>query len=258
MALKSVVDDINSVPEAVRTEYTEKDGKFYLNVDDIDNHPGVSGLRSALKTERDNNKTVKDAIAAWKKIGKTPEEIAELVAAKEAAEAEAARKSGDFDSILRQHQDKAAKEKADLEAELNAARTSERSAIVGERFAGALVRGGATANGANALPKLAADRIKLETVDGGRVMKIMKADGVTPMAGSGADGTATLDDLVKELSNEYPEFFKGSGAGGGGKPPGDTGGGGSGATKKSDFKTEKERAAWVEKHGLPAYNALPA
>jgi hypothetical protein len=33
MALKTVVDDINSVPEAFRKEYEQKDGKFYLSLD---------------------------------------------------------------------------------------------------------------------------------------------------------------------------------------------------------------------------------
>jgi hypothetical protein len=114
-----------------------------------------------------------------------------------------------------------------------------------------------TEEGTELLPDRLANRIKFETVDGKRVLKIMAADGETPMAGSGPDGSATLDDLAKEATTKYPSLFKGSGAGGGGKQP-DNRAGGSGTTKKSDFKNEKDRAAWVEKHGFDAYRALPA
>jgi hypothetical protein len=78
------------------------------------------------------------------------------------------------------------------------------------------------------------------------------------MAGSGEGGSATLDDLVKEAIKKFPASFKGTGASGGGKPSNENGGGGSGATKKSDLKTEKDRAAFVEKNGVAAYKALPA
>jgi hypothetical protein len=84
----------------------------------------------------------------------------------------------------------------------------------------------------------------------------MAADGETPMAGTGADGTATIDDLVKEAVAKYPSLFKASGAGGGGKNPREIQP--SGIARKSDFKTEKDRAAFVDKNGMDAYKALPA
>lgn len=257
MSLKSVVDTLDSVPEALRGEYTEQDGKFYLNVEDIDNHPGVSGLRSALQKERGSRGNAEKQIKAWQGLGKTPEEIAEMLQKQADDEADKAKKSGDFDKILKQHQDKWAADKAAMEAELNAARASERSAVVGERLLGALTKANVTEEGAELLPDRLAGRIKFETVDGRRVLKIMATDGETPMAGKGADGAATLDDLVAEAITKYPSLFKGSGAGGSGKLP-QSGSGGSGVTKKSDLKTEKQRAEFVNKHGLDAYSALPA
>lgn len=256
MALPLVVDSLDEITnEAARGAYIEKDGKFHL---DIDPPEDTSGLKTALNSERQLRAKHEKQVKAWEKLGKSPDEIAEMLEAQRVKEEEAARKAGDFDKILKQHQDKAAQEKAELEAELNAARASERSAVVGERVLGTLTKYGATEEGAELLPERLANRIKFETVDGTRVLKIMQADGKTPMAGSAADGTATLDDLVKEAIKKYPSLFKGSGAGGGGKPPEGKGGGGSGATKKSDFKTEKERAKFVNEHGLDAYNALPA
>ncbi|WP_448043802.1 hypothetical protein [Bradyrhizobium liaoningense] len=256
MALPLVVDSLDEVTnEAARGAYVEKDGKFHL---DIDPPEDTSGLKTALNSERQLRAKHEKNVKAWEKLGKTPEEISDLLEAQRVKDEEAARKAGDFDKILKQHQDKAAQEKAELEAELNAARSSERSAVVGERVQGALAKAGATEEGIELLPDRLANRIKFETVDGTRVLKIMQSDGKTPMAGSAADGTATIDDLVKDTIKKFPSLFKGSGAGGGGKPPEGKGGGGSGATKKSDFKSEKERSKFVNEHGLEAYTKLPA
>lgn len=247
MALKAVVDDLETVPETLRGEYTEKDGKFYLSIDDLDNHHGVAGLKTALNSERQLRARHEKQVKAWEKLGKTAEEIDEMLRAQQERDEKAAREKGDFDSILKQHQDKWAQEKASLEAEVNASRASERSAVVGERVLGALAKAGATEEGAELLPDRLANRIKFETVDGKRVLKITQADGETPMAGTGADGTATIDDLVKEAVTKYPSLFKGSGGGGGGMPPGGNPPGKPGAPKSwADCKTDEERAAYLK------------
>lgn len=251
MALPYSVDTIESIPEPFRTEYTEKDGKFVLSLDGIDDN---FVPRGEFKKISDESATRRHQLAAWKKLGETPEKVAEAIETQKQLAAQA----GDGAAILKQKQDEWAAEKASFEAEINASRTSERSAIVGERLNAALAKAGVTEEGLELLPDRLGGRIKFETINGKRVLKIMKADGETPMAGSGEGGSATLDDLVKEAMKKYPSLFKGNGAGGGGKPSNENGGGGSGATKKSDLKTEKDRAAFVDKHGLEAYKALPA
>jgi hypothetical protein len=252
MALPYVVETLESVAEPFRTEYKEKDGKFVLDLEGADDH---FVPKSDWKKINDESTARRHQIAAWKKLGfDSPEKAAEAFETQKQLAAQA----GDGAAILKQKQDEWAAEKASIEAELNTARASERGAVVGERLSGALAKAGATEEGIELLPERFGNRIKFETVDGKRVIKIMKADGETPMAGSGEGGVATLDDLVKEAVKKYPSLFKGSGAGGGGKLPGDKGGGGSGVTKKSEFKTEKERADFVSKHGVEAYKALPA
>jgi hypothetical protein len=54
--LKAVVTDINTVEEAHRGFYVEKDGKFFLNVTPVDGFQldNVQGLKSALGAERNN------------------------------------------------------------------------------------------------------------------------------------------------------------------------------------------------------------
>lgn len=252
MALAQIVDSLDSVPEAARGAYVADGDRFRLDFEVED----TTSLKGALEKERKAARDAAKELAKWKASGKTPDEIATLLAEQEEAERKRLEASGDHAKILKQHQDKWEKREAELAGEVAAALASERGAIVGERVIGALAKAGATEEGAELLPDRLAARIKFETVDGKRVLKIVQADGETPMAGSAVDGTATIDDLVKEAITKYPSLFKGSGAGGGGKPPKD-GGGGSGATKKSDFKTERERAAWVDKNGFPAYQALP-
>lgn len=253
MPLALVVDSLETIPEALRGAYVADGDKFRLDAEIED----TTALKGALAKERKSASDAAKELAKWKASGKTPDEIATLLAEQEAAALELAKKNGDHSAILKQHQDKAAAREKELADEVAAARASERSAIVGERLLGALTKAGITEEGTELLPDKLATRIKFETVDGKRVLKIMQADGETPMAGSGPDGAATIADLVKEAVTKFPSQFKGSGAGGGGKNPDVNNPGGSGVTKKSDFKTEKQRAEYFEKYGEAAYNALP-
>jgi hypothetical protein len=226
MALQLVVDTLDAIPEALRSEYTEENGKYRLNVDGLED---TSGLKSALDKERKTARELDKKVKRWESLGKTDDEIKELLAANEEAERKRAEGEGDFNKILGQHRSKWDKEKSDLEAELTAARASERSAIIETSVLGALTKAEATAEGLDLLPDRLASRIHLETVEGKRVLKIMQADGETPMAGSGKDGLATFDDLVKEATAKWPSLFKGSGQRGSGKEPG-RGTGGEGKT----------------------------
>jgi hypothetical protein len=52
MALKAILDSLDTVPEAQRGLYTEKDGKFILDLEGIEDHPGAKSLKNALEMER--------------------------------------------------------------------------------------------------------------------------------------------------------------------------------------------------------------
>lgn len=234
MALAFIVDSLDSVPEGMRSEYTAHEGKFRLAVDGLED---TSGLKSALKKERDAaakaTKTANELdakVKRWEALGKSEDEITAMVTAAAAAETEAAKKSGNFDALLKQHQDKAAEilrqtqataasEKKTLETELNAARASERNAIIETSVTSALTKAKATTEGLDLLTERLGKRINFAMEDGKRVIQILQADGKTPMAGSGTDGTATYDDLIKEAVKSWPSLFEGTGAGGGGKSP---------------------------------------
>lgn len=219
MALAAVVDTIDTIPEALRTEYTEKDGKFYLNVDGLDNHHGVTGLKTALGSERQANKALKDLKAKYDSLGLSHEEIEALISKDATAAAEALRKKGDVEGILKQHQTKWEKEKGELTAALDGANTAARVAIVDASITSALGKAKVTPEGAALLPAILGKRVDLTIANGKPVHKIVQADGETAMAGSGSDGLATYDDLIAEAKKSFPSLFEGTGAGGGGTPP---------------------------------------
>lgn len=60
MALKAFVESLDGIDESLHEHYTEKDGGFYLSLEDFGKHPGAVTLKTTLnKVNKD-----KDALAA--------------------------------------------------------------------------------------------------------------------------------------------------------------------------------------------------
>lgn len=68
--LKAVVTDLNTVDEGIRGFYTEKDGRFVLNVTATDGYEldNVGGLRTALSAERRNATEANGKLKAFEGI----------------------------------------------------------------------------------------------------------------------------------------------------------------------------------------------
>lgn len=65
MALKSILDNVDSLPDDVKKEYKKgNDGKFYLDVDGIDDHPSVKGLKTSMENAKRERGEARDALAA--------------------------------------------------------------------------------------------------------------------------------------------------------------------------------------------------
>jgi hypothetical protein len=218
MALDFVVDSIDSVPEAFRGEYAEKDGKFHLNVAGLEK---TYVPRSALTAANNEAAQRRHALNAWETAagGKTHEEIASLLADIDAGKVGKGGKSKEeFDAALAQHKTESERKLTGLTQERDTAYGVARKAIVDAGLIGALTKVKATSEGLAVMPKILGDRVELKFENGEPNMKILNADGKTPMIGTGADGFATFDDLMKEVVKQYPSLFEGSGAGGGGTP----------------------------------------
>ena len=243
MTLKLTVDTLEGVPETVRDFYEERDGKFALKVEGIKD---AANLEKALESERKAAREAQALAKQYQGLGMSADDIKKLIDERNAAERKKAEETGNIDAILNQHRDEWLKEKARLESELTAAHSSERQAIIGNSLMAALTKAGATEEGIDLLPDRLSSRVTFETENGTRAVKILQADGATPLAGSGKGGLATFDDLVKEALAKWPSLFKASGAGGGGKLPGSgAGGDGRRTMSQADFDKlpPKERAA---------------
>jgi hypothetical protein len=222
MPLPLTVDSLDAVPESFRSEYVEKDGRFSLAVEGLED---TTALKGALKKERDRAKVA----AKYEALGSF-EELQQIIADREAAERKSAEASGNTAKILEQKEKEWTGKLTAAEQRAIAAETSERAAVVETKLLAALTKAGATEEGVELLPDRLSARIKYELQDGKRVLAIMAADGETPLAGSNKDGTATFDDLAKEAVSKYPSLFKATGAGGSGTRPDTRAGGAGGKT----------------------------
>lgn len=226
MPLLAVVETIESVPEAIRGDYAKgDDGKFYLNLEGGDALPFVANLKTALASERGLNKTAKDKVAAWERLGVSPEEIETRLADERKKAEDAALKAGKFDEVLSTHLGNAKKERDTAvgvaETKANSALGIARNALIGSNLGAALTKAKATSEGIKALPTLIGNRVKIDFDENGNATSsILDPDGKTPMVGSGPQGLATYDDLVKDAMKEYPSLFEGAGGGSGSDPKG--------------------------------------
>jgi hypothetical protein len=137
--LKMNLDSLEAVDEPFRALYVEKDGKILSKVDGLED---TSGLKTALQKERKTAAELEKQTKAWKAIGRTPDEIAELLEAQEARAQTEAERKGEWDKLRAQMNDKHAKDllakdetigamRRRLEAELVDAKAT--AAIAGRR-----------------------------------------------------------------------------------------------------------------------------
>jgi DNA-binding transcriptional MerR regulator len=227
--LKAIVDTLDSVPEAARAFYEEKEGKFALKVDGMED---VSGLKTALQKEREAAKEAK----RYKDLGLSVEEIAELKAMREKADEDKAKAAGDFDKLREKLTGQHQAELKKIQDRMAALERSEHQAVVTSGLMKALAEAGATEEGMSLLPDIFAGRAKIESVDDKRVVKIMDADG-TPMLVKGRD--ATFADLAAAAGEKYPSLFKATVKSGSGTPPG---GNGAGRTTGKEVKASELEA----------------
>lgn len=248
MALQLSVETLDDVPEAARPLYVEQEGKFILPVEGIED---TKGLKTALEAERKAAKEAAKIAKQFEGLGLSPDEIKALAAERKAAEEKRHRDEGNFNSILEQKQQEWQKQLEVERQAREAAEKSEHKAVIGTSLMSALTKLGATDAGVDLLPDRLAARIRYEMEDGQRVIRILSADGGTPMAGSAKDGTATFDDLVKEAMNKWPSLFNQSGAGAGGKPASSAGGAGGKTMARAQFEalSPHERMSFVKGGG---------
>jgi hypothetical protein len=66
MALKALLETLDGVDDAVKPFYAERDGKFVLDVEGVDDHPDVANLKSAYSRTKDDREKAKIEAATLK------------------------------------------------------------------------------------------------------------------------------------------------------------------------------------------------
>jgi len=78
MALKTILETLEGVDDALQSFYVENDGKYVLQVEGVDEHPDVANLRNAYQRtkatanrQRRNSKRFRSSLQRCSRIGQT-------------------------------------------------------------------------------------------------------------------------------------------------------------------------------------------
>lgn len=225
MAFKLIVDKIEDIEEAHRPLYVEKEGKFHLDVDGIDEHPSVVKLKQQQEAARRSERAMKDQVAKWEKLGKSDEEIAALIAAEEQNKQTALERAGEWDKLKEQMNERHQLEVKRLEGLTEAEKTANKA--LNAKIRRYLVDSKATSAiaAAEGEPELLLDYVKRfikveEDEHGEFFTSIVDDKGGARVNGKG--DPLTVDELLAEMksSEKLGRAFKASGASGGGAAPG--------------------------------------
>jgi hypothetical protein len=210
MALDLEITALDSVPEAVRALYIPHGDKFRLDVQGIED---TSGLKSALEKERTTARELDKQSKQWKALGKTPEDIAALIAAQDKAEADRLAQAGEWDKLRAQQNELHAKALAEV-AEKVAAKDKAISKNVVDAQAIAAIAAGK--GNTDLLMPFVRSALKAVEVDGDYAVRVVNDKGEPRVNATGA--FLSVSDLVAEMRSDtkYGPLFQASGANGGG------------------------------------------
>lgn len=213
MALKTILDTLTGVDDALKSFYVEADGKFVLQLDGIDAHPEIATLKNAYERV----KTDKAASAA--KVTDLEKQIAELAKNKPDEAAIAAARKAYEDQIAALNGTV-----SDLTGKLTGV-TRDRSLDDALAAAGVM-----NPTFRKAAIKMLADQVK---VDGDKIV-VETGMGPVPLA----------DHVKKWAAGEGKDFVTPAQGGGGTGNDRGTGGGKTVSARELDAKTPQEKAAF--------------
>ncbi len=248
MVLKFQVDSLDGLDESVKALYSEKDGKFVLSVDGLPEIEDVSGVKSALEKERAERKKYEKKVKQWEALGKSDEEIRELLDAQKSVEEDRAKKAGEWDKLKAQMNADHDKKLGEKDSEI----TKRTSALEKYLIESAATSAIAAAKGVPALllPHVM-KHMKVVEEDGDFKAVVTNAKGEPRVDGKGEP--LTVDALIAEMKadvNVFGRAFESSGSTGSGTRPNNTGGtpnNTSGAPKSfAEAKTDEEKVAYLK------------
>lgn len=213
--LKYAVDSIDAVDEPLRGLYEEKDGKFTLKVDGVPTED-ISGLQNALKSERASRAAYEKRAKAFESLGKSDEELKELLAAAEKSENEKAEKAGEFDKLREALRTQHAKDLKAKDDAIGKMRSSLERHLIDAQATAALAA-------AKGVPDLllphVQKQVRVVEDSGNYVATVIDAQGEPRINGKGEP--FSIADLVAEMrqSEVFGRAFEGTGQTGSGMRP---------------------------------------
>lgn len=263
MALKAVIEKLEEVPEATRTLYQERDGRFVLDVEPAEGFAleDVGGLKSTLGKEMTRRKALEKTVEQYKDIDPEKareallklEELGNIDPHKEADKIVEQRVKAATGQIVEKH----TKEMDALRNENKSLQASFQSLLIDNAATAALAEAKGSVD--LLLPHVQRQTRVRRLEDGRHIVEVVDKDGTVRIGNSKGD-PMTISDLVQEMrkSEAYGRAFEGTGNSGSGMQPPKPGASPlNGIKSRKDFKSEKDRAAWIDSHGLEAYTALP-
>lgn len=267
MPLQATVDSLEGLSEELHDEYEEKDGKFHLKLLNgmvsADKVEDVSGLKSALQKERENNKALSQTKRQLEEQfgGIDPEEYQRLKDLEAHEEERKAEKKGEWDKLKEQMTTKHNEELGKRSERENKLLTAlEKKTIDADAIAALNEHKG---NVTLLLPHVKA-HVRMVEEDGAFVARVVDDAGNPRVNGEG--NFLTVRELVSEMRDQetYAKAFENTVKSGGGTRP-DGAGEGPGGKKgviPSDLKragmSTKDKVAFIKEHGEDAYMELPA
>jgi hypothetical protein len=247
MTLKYQVESLEGIDETARGLYAEAgDGKGYVLQ--------VEGVVSQSKFNEVNQRAVDAAEEARRrratvervtgKLGlETADGLDEALEALLSKSKAPAKPDPDQEAVVQQIKAQAEADKKALTDQLTGIRTD----AAKSQFTAALMASGFGEKVADMIANSNMNRVQFDETG---KMRIMQANG-SPLAGSGADGFATVGDLASELAAAMPELLTDQGKGGGGKPPASGSQGGAKTVTRSQFDamSQTERADFFKSGG---------
>lgn len=230
MALKAVLDSLDNVPDSLKTEYKKgEDGKFYLDIDELDSHTGVGALKRAKEHEKQARKDADTALGALQAQFNTLKGERDTLEEKVNGYARGTLPKADVDTLEQSWKDKLTRRETELTATIDGL-TSQVNTMLVDNVAQSLAAD--LSDFPEVLLPHVSKRLATDTVDGKLVTRVLDAEG--------KKSALTVAELRAEMLQDkrFAGILKGSHASGSGA---NGGSGGGGATKKLSDYTESER-----------------
>ncbi len=175
-----------------------------------------------------------------------------MLTAQAKSDEDRAAKAGEWDKLRAQMNEKHATDLKTKDETITAMRRRLEAELVDAKAVAAIAA-------AKGVPELLLPHVQKHVkVDENFTVQVVDAKGDPRVNGKGEP--LSISDLIAEMrANEiYGRAFEGSGQSGSGTRPTNGSAGGTGVTRRSELKSNKDISAYVDAHGLPAYQALPA